>query len=258
MKQVALHVACALAAVGAFAAPAAAQSYNIDFGTAGTSPPATYGGAGLAGRWNVLGVPTPGTYYPLVDLQSVAHGVTLNNLGGTQVLTVNDPATSGADEQLMDDMLIGFNNPVDVCIWINNLPNGPYEVTIYAMTPSNSDLYSRTRVDYADDVTPIYVGGAWPGYHAPEVTYSKFTVNVFNGKIGLHSGLYGGNMQSGINGIQIRPIVLGDLNGDSTVDGADLGILLGQWGPCAGCSADFNQDGAVDGADLGVLLAEWS
>ncbi len=48
-----------------------------------------------------------------------------------------------------------------------------------------------------------------------------------------------------------------DLNNDGIVDGADLGTLLGAWGPCAGCPADLNNDGVVDGADLGTLLGEW-
>lgn len=48
-----------------------------------------------------------------------------------------------------------------------------------------------------------------------------------------------------------------DLNGNGIVDGADLGILLGSWGPCAGCLADFGMDGIVDGADLGILLGSW-
>jgi len=51
---------------------------------------------------------------------------------------------------------------------------------------------------------------------------------------------------------------LGDLNGDGRVDGADLGMLLGSWGPCApGCPADLNGDGVVDGNDLGTLLGVW-
>jgi choice-of-anchor B domain-containing protein len=52
--------------------------------------------------------------------------------------------------------------------------------------------------------------------------------------------------------------VPGDLNGDGVVDGADLGLLLGDWGPCGECDADLNGDGAVDGADLGILLGAWS
>jgi hypothetical protein len=40
------------------------------------------------------------------------------------------------------------------------------------------------------------------------------------------------------------------------VDGNDLGILLGAWGPGGG-PADLNQDGVVDGNDLGRLLGDW-
>ncbi|HMN96131.1 MAG TPA: hypothetical protein PKC43_07450 [Phycisphaerales bacterium] len=46
-----------------------------------------------------------------------------------------------------------------------------------------------------------------------------------------------------------------DLNGDGTVDGADLGLLLSSWGGTG--SADLNNDGVVDGADLGLLLSGW-
>jgi hypothetical protein len=49
-----------------------------------------------------------------------------------------------------------------------------------------------------------------------------------------------------------------DLNSDGAVDGQDLGVLLGNWGPASGTvAADLNGDGAVDGQDLGVLLGAW-
>ncbi len=47
-----------------------------------------------------------------------------------------------------------------------------------------------------------------------------------------------------------------DLDGDSIVDGSDLGILLSNWG-MAGIG-DLDNSGTVDGADLGELLACWS
>ena len=51
------------------------------------------------------------------------------------------------------------------------------------------------------------------------------------------------------------PAILGDLNGDGLVNGADLGTLLGAWGtPGPG---DLNGDGIVNGADLGIMLGEW-
>ncbi|HMN96522.1 MAG TPA: CotH kinase family protein [Phycisphaerales bacterium] len=54
--------------------------------------------------------------------------------------------------------------------------------------------------------------------------------------------------------------LVGDLNGDGVVDGGDLGLLLGSWGPCvegAECPADLDGDGVVGGADLGILLGSF-
>jgi hypothetical protein len=46
-----------------------------------------------------------------------------------------------------------------------------------------------------------------------------------------------------------------DLNGSGTVDGADLGLLLGAWGSAG--ATDLNNSGSTDGADLGLLLGAW-
>ena len=48
----------------------------------------------------------------------------------------------------------------------------------------------------------------------------------------------------------------GDLDDDLDVDGADLGILLGDWGSGSGRS-DLDGNGSVSGSDLGLLLGEW-
>ncbi|MBL9120306.1 MAG: hypothetical protein JNL80_10385 [Phycisphaerae bacterium] len=48
-----------------------------------------------------------------------------------------------------------------------------------------------------------------------------------------------------------------DLNGDGSVNAADLAILLGAWGTNA-AGPDLNNDGLVDAADLAVLLGAWS
>lgn len=47
----------------------------------------------------------------------------------------------------------------------------------------------------------------------------------------------------------------GDLDGSGAVDGADLGILLGNWGTSG--DGDIDGSGMVDGADLGLLLGAW-
>jgi hypothetical protein len=46
-----------------------------------------------------------------------------------------------------------------------------------------------------------------------------------------------------------------DLNGDGVIDGADLGLMLANWGGTG--IGDVDCDGDVDGADLGLLLAAW-
>lgn len=46
-----------------------------------------------------------------------------------------------------------------------------------------------------------------------------------------------------------------DLNGDGTVSGADIGLLLASWGQ--GGPADLDGDGTVGGADIGLVLAAW-
>jgi hypothetical protein len=49
----------------------------------------------------------------------------------------------------------------------------------------------------------------------------------------------------------------GDLNGNGSVESADLAILLGDWGPCVAIAADFTLDGNVNAEDLSILLGSW-
>ena len=46
-----------------------------------------------------------------------------------------------------------------------------------------------------------------------------------------------------------------DLDGNAEVNGADLGLLVGNWGNAG--TGDINQDGTVNGADLGALIGGW-
>lgn len=50
--------------------------------------------------------------------------------------------------------------------------------------------------------------------------------------------------------------IVGDINQDGAVTGADLGLLLSGWsqpGP-----SDLNNDGTTNGADIGLLLTNWT
>jgi hypothetical protein len=55
----------------------------------------------------------------------------------------------------------------------------------------------------------------------------------------------------------LRTACANDFNGNGVIDGADLGQLLGAWGPCSGCSTDLDGDGVTAGSDLGALLGAW-
>ena len=64
-------------------------------------------------------------------------------------------------------------------------------------------------------------------------------------RVALHQGCPGDSATSG------------DLNGDGSVNGVDLAILLSAWGTSEP-NADINGDGTVNGLDLTVLLGNWT
>src|SRR5262245_35231169 len=188
------------------ATPAFAQSFNVDFGPADSAPPSSYAAAGIPGTWNAIGVLPAFERAPLVGLDGLPSAAMIYMFGGTIMMSVDDPATAGDDQALMDDMLIGFCDPVDVCIWVENLTPGDYEVITYGLTPGEPTRLCPVRVDFGTP-GPTPVGGAWPGAHAEAVTYARHLVTTpANLKIALHSGTYNGFFQAGINGFQIRKV----------------------------------------------------
>jgi len=51
---------------------------------------------------------------------------------------------------------------------------------------------------------------------------------------------------------------IGDIYIDGRINGADLGIVLSEWGPVTPTTnSDLDGNGRVDGADLGLLLSHW-
>lgn len=191
--------------LGALSVPVccAGQSFNVDFGDPATKPQSAYAARGLAGFWNAVGPLPDYTRFALTQTTGAPSGINLYMAGGDAILAVDEPATSGDDDALLDDMLIGDNNPTDVCIWFENVPAGDYEVILYAMTPGDPAHQNRLRVDFGSP-GPVMCGGAWAGFHQDSVTFVRFHVSSSNGYVGLHSGLYGGILLSGLNGIQLR------------------------------------------------------
>ncbi len=79
-------------------------------------------------------------------------------------------------------------------------------------------------------------------------------------------GAYGadpdGNSAAGESYIVFSPVVPSDLDGDGSVEIADLLLVLGAWGPCPDpcppfCPGDLIGDCTVGVAVLLILLANW-
>ncbi len=83
------------------------------------------------------------------------------------------------------------------------------------------------------------------------------TVRVRISMIGAKANPAGGGQAFVVDDFTLEsaPVCPADLTGNGTIDGADLGILLSNWGSSG--VGDLDGSGTVDGADLGVLLSDW-
>ena len=99
----------------------------------------------------------------------------------------------------------------------------------------------------------LTTGGLWLGGGLTTVLGSTFCGNGVN--------ITGQWVDAGANAFNVycAPQCPGDSTGDGLINGLDLGVMLGLWGPCSGaeCIADFTGDGVVSGNDLSFLLASW-
>jgi hypothetical protein len=70
----------------------------------------------------------------------------------------------------------------------------------------------------------------------------------------------GSLVEAGVDAVRIVtqacPPVAGDLDGNGSIGGGDLAILLGSWGGTG--PADLDGNGTVDAGDLSILLGLWN
>lgn len=128
-------------------------------------------------------------------------------------------------------------------------------VIAWCVVQSNGSLTNVARTDGGTRAARSFVVGA--GAHV----HGQYLIGDVRGTYRLSlrawdaNGLYVDSDPVTLE-VQIGPPLAGDFNNDGVIDGADLGILLGQWGEAG--AADLNSDGVVNGADLGMLLGSWS
>lgn len=92
------------------------------------------------------------------------------------------------------------------------------------------------------------------GFFTPVTFRGAFspTENWMCGWTAAHAYGYSVVPPSGCTPVSACPA---DLTNDGSVDGQDLGVLLGNWGGTG--AGNLNGDSAVDGVDLGILLGSW-
>jgi hypothetical protein len=187
-------------------------------------------------------------------------------VGGS--LTIADGASvdlAGADLTIAADLAIESTDPTSpdlaaLALTVGGAPSSVVEATTPDAGPASPAVLASFRVPAGATVDlantfPNAVAGREAIYTGsliiePGATLRTNGVRIYYGAITLDGAIDGVEHAAPIQACA------GDLSGESAVDGADLGLLLGQWGT-ASAAADLNADGIVDGADLGVLLGAW-
>ena len=151
-------------------------------------------------------------------------------------------------------------------VWYQFIPATPGLATI---TTCDLNGFDTSLILYVGDhcavLVPVACNGDMPADPNCQAYFSMIEYAVEPGVTytlrvgGYYAGSSGPNLLS-ITGIEFSTggtACEGDFNDDGAVNGADFGILLAEWGPCAGCDGDVNGDGEVNGADVGLMLAYW-
>jgi hypothetical protein len=192
-----------------------------------------------------------------VTVQCVQFGVETNT-GADRVCTVNvyadtnggapvDSAPPGNDLQLLGSQNVLIESTDDFKVMTANFDN-PVEV------PANTVMVVELFI-------PAQAGTIFPGSSEDPQTGETFLlapscgVNdyVTTSSIGFPETHWIQNVLVDVGAVGTP--CPADLDDSGSVDGADLGLLLSNWG--SGGIGDLDGSGAVDGADLGLLLAAW-
>ncbi|MCA9286480.1 MAG: hypothetical protein KDA22_14745 [Phycisphaerales bacterium] len=177
-------------------------------------------------------------------------GANLVNDGGNWIARM-----AAADPLLTHNLAFMPDEPEALSLRIRRVGGGATDDVVHLALQRN------------DDLLPVELPFAAWAVSDLNPTFDTVSANVppeFRGRtcrvsLRLDGGADGVDATVDVDDVVVAPTgPSGDLDGDGTVGGADLGLLLGAWGPCPACAADLDGNGMVDGADLGLLLAQWT
>ena len=207
------------------------------------------------------GITRPNTYARIFDQPQIGTAYTINcinfgvfNTGSPLTATValwRDP--SGGNPSIAEVQLLDFYEVV--------LPTGSDQLLSVSGDPvcieigANETLVVTLDIPQSPDGFCTFAGGTT----ASSPTYLYSTACGLSDFTNLAAVGFPNNQWfvelSGDFGCSDG--IVGDLNNDGLVNGADLAILLGAWGS-SDPIADLSGDGEVGGADLSILLGNWT
>jgi hypothetical protein len=175
--------------------------------------------------------------------------VGLVTFGTTNATTDGPPhaaCLNAGDDQIHNDVWFSWTAPCTGTLTVDTCDTADFDtrVAVYdgcTAAPSDTNLLGCN-----DDAAGC------PGFT------SALSVPVSAGQCYLiRVGGYNGGSGTGILSIACAGLCLGDIDGDGFVGIIDFLLLLGAWGPCAGCPEDLDQDGMVGINDFLNLLGAW-
>jgi hypothetical protein len=139
------------------------------------------------------------------------------------------------------------------------LPNPAPEDMTHEFRWTSDGVFCRSWVGHTDEPTPKRIVHEWDydGPHQPRPGLARVHLNLW--LVNGNAPLDGQNQEISLVSFDFEPdgTCLGDLNSDGLVNGADLGLLIGDWGNTGGGIGDLNGDLLCDGADLGLMIGAW-
>lgn len=164
-----------------------------------------------------------------------------------------------------------FNANIGATITVRVTPQGPSSYLNGAQNANGSCSAGTSVLPLAvhDLVLSIYRGTSTTPLIAQNVSaigaaesitnYPVAASDVYSIKVSSASTTDDIQLYSMVTTIVATAPLIGDFDGNGSVGGGDLGILLAVWGPITcGSPYDLNGDCVIDGADLADFLTRWS
>lgn len=115
----------------------------------------------------------------------------------------------------------------------------------FSFSISSSDTQTQPITDGAFTDQPLALPTVFPTGGTANLLISGTVTSVTTAT----------TLNATVVGAGVRQVVPGDLNTDGAVNGADLTLLLSNWGATG--TGDINGDGSIGAADLAILLSNW-